>query len=81
MLQGELRSDNQVMCARIRSLWLLRCQELAEDGYAVLAERLREAPERAVVADALCKILNVRVRLLLNIHTFIPNTPYTLNLA
>ena len=35
--------------------------QLAEDGYAVLAERLREPAERAMVADVLQKILNAQV--------------------
>lgn len=39
--------------------------QLAEDGYAVLAERLREPAECAVVADALQNILNVQVWLIL----------------
>ncbi len=44
---------------------MLLFRQLAEDGYAVLAERLREPAERAVVADVLQKTLNIQVRVLL----------------
>lgn len=37
-------------------------QQLAEDGFAVLGERLRSAEERAVVAEVLEKVLGAKVR-------------------
>lgn len=37
-------------------------QQLAEDGFAVLGERLRSAEERAVVVEVLQKVLGVKVR-------------------
>ena len=36
-------------------------QQLAESGYLLLAERLRSAPERAVVQDVLESIMRVKV--------------------
>lgn len=36
-------------------------QQLAEDGFAVLGERLRSAEERAVVEQVLQKVLSVKV--------------------
>ncbi len=36
-------------------------QQLAESGYLLLAERLRSAPERAVVQEALESIMRVKV--------------------
>ena len=38
-------------------------QQLAESGYLLLAERLRSAPERAVVQEALERIMRVKVGL------------------
>lgn len=35
--------------------------QLADDGYAILAERLRSHEERSVVVDALQRSLNVKV--------------------
>lgn len=35
--------------------------QLADDGYAILAERLRSEEERRVVADVLQRCLNVKV--------------------
>lgn len=37
-------------------------QQLAEDGFAVLGERLRSAEERGVVAEVLQKVLGAKVR-------------------
>lgn len=51
---------------------MLLFRQLAEDGYAVLAERLREPAERAVVADVLQKTLNIQVRVL---HTTVRMHP------
>lgn len=36
-------------------------QQLAEDGFAVLGERLRSAEERAVVGEVLHKVLGAQV--------------------
>ena len=36
-------------------------QQLAEDGFAVLGERLRSAEERAVVGEVLRKVLGAQV--------------------
>jgi midasin (ATPase involved in ribosome maturation) len=37
-------------------------QQLAEDGFAVLGERLRGGDERAVVGEVLQKVLGAKVR-------------------
>ena len=40
-------------------------QQLAESGYLLLAERLRSAPERAIVQEVLESVMRVKVLLLL----------------